>query len=63
MHAIGGGGRSLFGRARGINLQGTYPSNAAGVALPNGGSNPPAWTVTFSDADPSNLAFVVCAPD
>jgi hypothetical protein len=60
-HAIGGGGRTLRNGA--ASLQGSFPSNALGVAAAPGSTNPQAWTALFANADPSNLAFALCVPN
>jgi len=62
-HAIAGGAKSTktTGNSNNApNVQGSFPSTAAGVATANGGSNPAAWTATFFAADASNTAFAMC---
>ncbi len=61
MHAISGGARTLrvngSGANAAANLQGSYPSNAAGVASRSGDTNPQAWTAIFITADPNKRCF------
>jgi hypothetical protein len=65
-HAVGGGGTAAGITITGgnaSNMQGTFPSDAAGNLAATGTTNPPAWTSVYFKADPSNTATALCAPN
>ena len=66
-HAVGGGGRTTLvtgsGGNQSSNFQSSYPSNAIGLAVTNGATNPRFWTATFFNNDPSNAVYALCVPN